>query len=252
MKRSVTARKNVGELRDHRLPQILADYPGIRVRWEGQQEQQEESFQSMRVGFIIAVLAMYVLLSIEFKSYMQPLLILAIIPFGMIGAVLGHMVLGIPITIFTLFGVVALTGIVVNDAIVLVDFINHRRRDGLPVHEAIVEAGCRRLRPVMLTTVTTIGGLMPIILEKSFQAQFLIPMAASIAFGEMVATVLVLYLVPVLYSYYGTVTGPVAPDLDEFDTSTRSQVGSSSPEPSFELDQMRSDKAKPVEPAESL
>ncbi len=209
------ARKIVADLKANGVPKLLASYPGLDVNWEGQQEQQQESFQSMFVGFAVAVMVMYVLLAFEFKSYIQPLLILAIIPFGMIGAVLGHGLLGIPLTIFSMFGLVALTGIVINDSIVLVDFINHRCADGLPVRQAIVDAGCRRLRPVMLTTVTTVGGLTPILLEKSFQAQFLIPMATSIAFGEIFATVIVLYLVPVLYSLYDSSTKLVGSDGED-------------------------------------
>jgi multidrug efflux pump subunit AcrB len=213
------AQRHVMKLKEETLPEILADYPGINVRWEGQQEQQAESFRSMGIGFIVALLAIYVLLSFEFKSYLQPLLILAIIPFGIIGAVIGHMILEIPLTIFSMFGIVALTGIVINDSIVLVDFINHRRAEGMSVREAVVESGSRRLRPVMLTTLTTVGGLMPIMLEKSFQAQFLIPMAASIAFGVLFATILVLYFVPVLYSLYGSLTGvtPWSPGPGEGD-----------------------------------
>ncbi len=207
-------RKHVTQLKETILPEILRDYPGIHVRWEGQQEQQAESFQSMGIGFLVALVAIFVLLSFEFKSYLQPLLILAIIPFGFIGAVVGHVILGMPLTILSMFGLVALTGIVINDSIVMVDFINHRREEGMTLYEAVTEAGCRRLRPVMLTTVTTVGGLMPILLERSFQAQFLKPMAASIAFGEIFATILVLYLVPVLYSFYGSVSGiyPAGPE----------------------------------------
>ncbi len=238
------ARKNVEQLRSEALPAILADYPGIHVRWEGQQEQQQESFQSMFVGFGIALLAMFVLLAFEFKSYFQPLLILAIVPFGLIGAVVGHMVLGIPLTMLSFFGLVALTGIVINDSIVLVDFINHRRQEGLTVSKAIEEAGCRRLRPVMLTSLTTVGGLMPIMMEKSFQAQFLIPMAATIAFGVIGSTVLVLFLVPVLYSFYGSATGPAEPELDEFDNLDEISTQPSRGEPSFELD--RASRKEPV------
>ena len=113
-----------------------------------------------------------------------------------------------------MFGFVALTGIVINDSIVLVDFINHRLAEGLAIHDAVLEAGSRRFRPVLLTTLTTVGGLTPILLEKSFQAQMLIPMATSIAFGEIFATILVLYLVPVLYSYYGSAAAPADPTPD--------------------------------------
>ncbi len=201
-----SAHRIVAALRDPKLPdglpEILADYPGIRVRWEGQQEQEEESMSSMFAGFAVAMLAMYVLLSIEFKSYIQPILVLLIIPFGMTGAIAGHAIMGLPLTIFSLFGVVALSGIVINDSIVLTDFINHMRRSGMSVRQALVQAGQRRFRPVMLTTVTTVGGLTPILMETSFQAQMLIPMATSIAFGEIFATILVLFLVPVFYSIY--------------------------------------------------
>jgi HAE1 family hydrophobic/amphiphilic exporter-1 len=163
------------------------------------------------------MLAMYVLLSIEFKSYVQPILVLLIIPFGMIGAIAGHAIMGLPLTIFSLFGVVALSGIVINDSIVLTDFINRMRRSGMSVQQALVQAGQRRFRPVMLTTVTTVGGLTPILMETSFQAQMLIPMATSIAFGEIFATILVLFLVPVLYSIYAGACKRLGVAEDEFD-----------------------------------
>ena len=145
---------------------------------------------------------MFVLLTLEFKAYVQPLLIMFIIPFGMIGAVLGHAVMGLPLTLFSFFGLVALTGVVVNDSIVLIDFINQRVRAGMPVDEALLDAGQRRFRPVLLTSATTIAGLAPILLENSFQAQVLIPMATSLSFGLMVSTGLVLMQVPVFYRIY--------------------------------------------------
>ncbi|PHQ32236.1 efflux RND transporter permease subunit [Rhodopirellula bahusiensis] len=196
------AREIVSDLKSGFLPELLAEHPGLRVRWGGQQEQQADSFQSMVAGFGIALMAMFVLLAFEFKSYMQPLIILAIIPFGLVGAIAGHALLGLPITIFSIFGLVALTGIIINDSIVLVDFINQLRESGVSDKEALLQAGQRRFRPVMLTTLTTVGGLTPILLETSFQAQMLIPMATSVAFGEIFATILVLLLVPVLYSVY--------------------------------------------------
>lgn len=203
---SGNAHEVVADLKENFLPQLLADYPGVRVRWGGQQEQEAQSFQSMFVGFGVALLAMFVLLAFEFKSYVQPLIILIIIPFGLVGAIAGHTLLGLPLTIFSIFGLVALSGIVINDSIVLVDFINHLRATGMSDSEALLQAGQRRFRPVLLTTLTTVGGLTPILLEKSFQAQMLIPMATSVAFGEMFATILVLFLVPVLYSFYLGVT----------------------------------------------
>ncbi|MEM6690707.1 MAG: efflux RND transporter permease subunit [Planctomycetota bacterium] len=201
------ADKIVNDLKENFLPGLIERYPSVRVRWEGQQERRAESFLSMTVGFGVALMAMYVLLSIEFKSSIQPLMVMAIIPFGVLGAVIGHLLLNIPLTLFSLYGIIALTGIVINDSIVLIDFINARVRGGMPLQQALLEAGRRRFRPVLLTTVTTVGGLLPILLETSIQAQILIPMATSIAFGEIFATFVVLYLVPVTYSLYFDVGG---------------------------------------------
>ena len=159
---------------------------------------------------------MFVLLAIEFKSAIQPALVMLIIPFGMLGAVIGHVIMGLPLTLFSFYGIIALTGIVVNDSIVLIDFINSRVRAGMPIDEALRESGTRRFRPVLLTTITTIGGLTPILLESSIQAQILIPMATSIAFGELFATIVVLYLVPVSYSLYWSAGGRLGVD-DEGD-----------------------------------
>ncbi|QDV63277.1 efflux RND transporter permease subunit [Crateriforma conspicua] len=195
----------IGELKKSYIPQLIGRYPAISLRWEGQQEQSRESVGSLAVGFGVAIVCMYVLLVLQFRSYVQPLLILAIVPFGMIGAVWGHAFMGLPLTLFSMFGLVALSGVVVNDSIVLIDFINHRVRDGVPVMEALLESGSRRFRPIMLTSLTTIAGLIPLLMEKSFQAKLLIPMATSLAFGLMLATMLVLLLVPVLYLLYSRV-----------------------------------------------
>ena len=192
----------IGQLKSDYLPEFLAAYPNVSLRWEGQQEQSRESVGSLMIGFAVAILCMFVLLVLQFRSYAQPLLILAIVPFGMIGAVWGHAILGLPLTLFSMFGLVALAGVVVNDSIVLIDFINSRVRAGVNPVDALLESGRRRFRPIMLTSMTTIAGLMPLLTETSFQAQLLIPMATSLAFGLMVATVLVLMLVPVLYLLY--------------------------------------------------
>jgi HAE1 family hydrophobic/amphiphilic exporter-1 len=207
----------VAAMRGSHMTEILAKYPLVKVRWEGQQQQTRESLTSLFVGFGVALCAMFILLTLEFKSYVQPLIIVLIIPFGMVGAVVGHFFMDMPLTMFSMFGIVALTGIVVNDSIVLVDFINARVRANVPINQAIREAGVRRFRPVLLTTITTIGGLFPILMETSFQAQLLIPMAASIAFGEMFATVLVLYLVPVCYSVYWATVGEYAQKRERMD-----------------------------------
>jgi len=201
---SLTSSQVTADLEKRLLPDLLRDNPLVRVRWEGEQEQTRDSLRSLGVGFVVALFAMFVLLTMEFRSYFQPLLILAAIPFGCASAVIGHALMGMPLTLFSMFGLVALAGVVVNDSIVLVDFINLRVRAGKPLRQALREAGCVRFRPVFLTSITTIGGLLPLLLEKSFQAQFLIPMATSLAFGLATTTLLVLILVPVMYSFFGT------------------------------------------------
>jgi HAE1 family hydrophobic/amphiphilic exporter-1 len=201
---SLTSGQITGDMERRLMPGLLEEFPLVRVRWEGQREQTNESLRSLGVGFIVAVFAMFVLLTMEFKSYLQPLLIILVIPFGFSGAVYGHALMGMPLTLFSMFGLVALAGVVVNDSIVLIDFINHRVRAGHPLREALREAGCLRFRPVLLTSITTIGGLTPLLLERSFQAQFLVPMATAMAFGLASTTVIVLLLVPVMYSFFGT------------------------------------------------
>lgn len=201
------SRETVKDLRESFMPGLFRKYPNIRVRWEGQAEQTRESVTSMIRGLAIALLAMYVLLTLQFSSYLQPLLIMMIIPFGAIGAIIGHAFLGLSITMFSLFGLVALTGVVVNDSIVLIDFINDRVRSGMPIGEALIDGGRRRFRPVLLTSVTTVAGLTPILLETSRQAQFLIPMATSLCFGIMMSTLLVLVLVPSFYQVLAVLTG---------------------------------------------
>ncbi len=203
-KSSLTSGQITGDMERRLMPGLLEEFPLVRVRWEGQREQTNESLRSLGVGFIVAVFAMFVLLTMEFKSYLQPLLIILVIPFGFSGAVYGHALMGMPLTLFSMFGLVALAGVVVNDSIVLIDFINHRVRAGHPLREALREAGCLRFRPVLLTSITTIGGLTPLLLERSFQAQFLVPMATAMAFGLASTTVIVLLLIPVMYSFFGT------------------------------------------------
>ncbi|MEE2640006.1 MAG: efflux RND transporter permease subunit [Planctomycetota bacterium] len=206
----------VQDFKNNYLRELLEKNPGLYVRWEGQAQQNNESFSSLFSGVIVAFLAMFVLLTIEFRTYMQPLIILGIIPFGVIGAIIGHYLLGLELTLFSFFGLVALTGVIVNDSIVLVDFINTRYRSRMPLRQALLEAGRRRFRPVVLTSMTTIAGLSPILIERSFQAQVLIPMAASLCFGLLVATSLILILVPVFYDVYRSIVGENAeePDFD--------------------------------------
>lgn len=200
------ASRIASDLKSDVVPKLLARYPSLRFRWEGQQQETAESFNSLAIGFVVAMLAMYLLLVFEFKSYLQPFIVLAIVPFGMVGAIFGHALQGLPLTLFSMFGMVTLAGVVVNDSIVMVDFINQCIHRGMLPREAIITAGSRRLRAVFLTSVTTIAGLAPMLLEKSFQAQALIPMATSLAFGLLGSTLLVLLMVPLLYHFYVLVT----------------------------------------------
>ena len=189
----------VADLRTNFVPQLLEDYPGVQLQWAGQQEQTDEAVNSLTIGFCVVVGAMFLLLTIQFSSCWQALLILSIIPFGFIGAIAGHMVMNIDLTLFSIFGIVALSGVVVNDSIVLVDFINRRVADGLPLVDSIVDGGRRRFRAVLLTSITTIAGMSPILFERSKEAQVVSPMATSLAFGLAFSTLIVLIMTPVMY-----------------------------------------------------
>ncbi len=179
------------------LPALIEDYPGLRYSYEGEQRERADSFASLGRGFIIAMFAIYALLAVPFRSYTQPLVVMSAIPFGMIGAVWGHVLMGLDLALLSMFGIVALSGVVVNDSLVLLSFYNELRRQGKTVDEALVEAGCQRFRPILLTSLTTFFALLPMILEKSVQAQFLIPMAVSLGFGILFATTIILIGVPV-------------------------------------------------------
>ena len=148
--------------------------------------------------FSLAVVVIYALLAVAFRSYIQPLIVLIAIPFGIVGAVLGHIILGYDLSLISLMGVIALSGVVVNDSLIMIDYANRKRRDSSAL-EAILQAGVRRFRPIMLTTLTTFGGLIPIIFETSLQAQYIIPMAISLGFGILFATAINLVLVPCIY-----------------------------------------------------
>ena len=181
------------------LDELVQQYPGVSHSLEGEAKEQRESFGSLLWGMIFVFFVIYGLLAIPFKSYLQPLVVMSIIPFGMIGAVIGHWIMGMELTIMSLLGMLALIGVVVNDSLVLVDFINKKRSEGLDLMEAVKTAGVARFRPVMLTSLTTFIGLMPLLFEKATQAQFLIPMAVSLGFGIIFATFITLLLVPVNY-----------------------------------------------------
>ncbi|MDX1682128.1 MAG: efflux RND transporter permease subunit [Phycisphaeraceae bacterium] len=180
------------------LDELRRQWPGVRFELAGRQQQQAEAFASLPWGFLAALLMIYVILAWLFASYVQPLVVLAVVPMAVVGVVLGHLFLGYQLTFLSLIGMVALSGIVVNDSLILVAFYNDRRKEGLSVHDALMAAGQARLRPILLTTITTVLGLTPLILEQSFQARFLIPMAIAIAAGLLSATFLILVTLPCL------------------------------------------------------
>jgi multidrug efflux pump subunit AcrB len=181
------------------LPQLARDYPGLSYSFEGQQADMRDSLASLGESFLIALLVIYVLLAIPFRSYVQPAIVMVAIPFGVVGAVLGHIIMGYSLSIISMMGLVALAGVVVNDSLVLVDYANRLRAEGQNAFEAISNAGVRRFRPILLTTLTTFGGLAPMIFESSRQARFMIPMAISLGYGILFATLITLFLVPSLY-----------------------------------------------------
>ena len=187
------------ELENNILPKLRKEFPGVYWDFEGEQSEQAETIASMNYLYIIALIIIYGLLAIPFSSYIQPIIVMAAIPFGLIGAIWGHVVMGMDVTILSGFGVVALTGVVVNDSLVMVDYVNRKRIIGLKEMEAARQAGMSRFRPIILTSLTTFAGLTPLLLEKSLQAKFLIPMGISLGFGVIFATVITLILVPAMY-----------------------------------------------------
>jgi len=180
------------------LPQLRNDFPGITWTFEGSQADMRESTSTLWGGFVIAMFVIYALLAVAFGSYVQPLIVMGAIPFGVVGAVIGHILLGYDLSLVSLMGVIALSGVVLNDSLIMIDHAN-RKRSMKSALEAIHEAGLRRFRPILLTTLTTFGGLTPIILETSRQAYQLIPMAISLGFGIVFATAIILVIVPCLY-----------------------------------------------------
>ena len=182
------------------LPQLMADYPGLSYDVGGEQQERMESLGALRIGFLFALLAMFALLAVAFRSYIQPIIVMAAIPFGFVGAVAGHLIMGYELSFMSMMGFVALAGVVVNDSLVLVDAVNsNRREDGMEPEEAVIMGGVRRFRPIILTSLTTFLGLAPMIFETSVQARFLIPMALSLGFGILFVTYIALVLVPALY-----------------------------------------------------
>ena len=194
----VTGQEVTQRLQSEILPALQADYPQLTYEFGGQQEEQRESFGALGRGFVLALMVMYALLAVPFRSYLQPFVIMASVPFGIVGAMIGHLILGLPVGLLSLFGIIGLSGVVVNDSLVMMDFINELRLKGESMREAIIEGAKRRFRPILLTSITTFLGVAPLVLETSVQAQFLIPMAASLGFGIIFGTAILMLLVPAL------------------------------------------------------
>ena len=186
-------------VQDSDLPALVGAHEGLGWSLEGEQREQMESMAALGRGFLFALLVIFGLLAIPFRSYSQPLIVMAAIPFGLVGAVLGHIVMGFDLSVISVMGIVALSGVVVNDSLVLVDAINKLRAAGQPLEEAVLNGGVRRFRPILLTSLTTFFGLAPMMFETSVQARFLIPMALSLGYGVLFATFVILLFVPVMY-----------------------------------------------------
>ena len=193
------AEKIIATLRQDTLPTLTRDFPGLTYSFEGHQADMRESMSSLYSGFALAMLGVFALLAIPFGSYSQPAIVMVSIPFGVVGAVLGHLIMGYSLSVMSMMGIVALSGVVVNDSLVLIVYANELRQRGLPPLEAVRTAGIRRFRPILLTTLTTFGGLAPMIFETSMQARMMIPMAISLGFGILFATGISLLIVPCLY-----------------------------------------------------
>ncbi len=196
----------IDALRTKELPQLREDFPGITWSFEGSNAEMRQATAALWGYFGLALAVIYSLLAIAFRGYIQPLIVLVAIPFGVVGALIGHILLGYDLSLVSVMGVIALSGVVINDSLIMIDYANRKRQEHSAL-EAISQAGLRRFRPIMLTTLTTFGGLTPLIFEKSLQAQYIIPMAISLGFGILFATAIILVLVPCLYMILEDIKG---------------------------------------------
>ena len=182
--------------------------PTLTYRFGGEQQQQLDSLGALYRGFAIAMLMIFALLAIPLRSYTKPFIIMAVIPFGLIGAILGHWILGIALSAASFMGIFGLSGVVVNDSLVMIDFIDQKLGEGEPARNAVIEGAKGRFRPVLLTSVTTFLGFTPLILETSIQAQFLVHFAASLGFGILITTAILMMLIPALYTIHLRLISP--------------------------------------------
>ncbi|MHC5036279.1 MAG: efflux RND transporter permease subunit [Planctomycetota bacterium] len=205
------AEKVLANLESEVMGGFLAENPGVKYSFEGEKKEANDSMAALFRGFILSLLMIYALLAVPFKSYLQPFVVMGAIPFGLVGAILGHVIMGIDLSVMSVLGMIALAGITVNDSLVLIDFINRGRREKkMPLVEAVRKAGVARFRPIILTSLTTGAGLLPMLLETSIQAKFLIPTAVSLAFGVLFSTLITLLLVPSGYLILEDLRGAVA------------------------------------------
>ena len=207
------------------LPEILARHPLVKYSVSGEVEEQRDTSQGLAIGGVLVLVLIYAALAIPLKSYLEPLLIMAVIPFGVTGALLGHLILGMDVSILSAIGIIGLIGVVVNDSLVMVDFINHYIDEGHDWRDAVLEAGPSRFRAVLLTSLTTFIGLLPIQLETSIQAQFVKPMATSVAFGIFFSTAVTLFLVPTLYYVAQDLRRALFPDRQGREPGTLASPG---------------------------
>lgn len=189
-------------LADSILAELVTTNPGLTYTFGGEQQQQIESLDSLYRGFVIALFMIFALLAIPLRSYTKPFIIMAVVPLGIVGAIMGHWILGIAMSAISFMGILGLSGVVVNDSLVMMDFIDQRLREGDSAQTAIIEGAKGRFRPIFLTSVTTFLGFTPLILERAIQAQFLIPFAASLGFGIMITTAMLMFVVPALSSIH--------------------------------------------------
>jgi multidrug efflux pump subunit AcrB len=200
-------REVVLDVENNIVPELLLRYPNVDFKLQGNSLEEQQAIVSLLQGMLFAIFAIYALLAIPLKSYSQPLIIMSVIPFGVVGAIVGHLVLGQSVSVLSICGIIALSGVVVNDSLIMVDFVNRARSEGYGLVDAAMQAGAQRFRAIVLTSLTTFMGLMPIVFERSLQAQVVIPMAISLAFGILFATVITLLLVPSLYVILDDIKG---------------------------------------------
>jgi multidrug efflux pump subunit AcrB len=221
------ANEILADLKSDFLPALLADYPSLSYDLEGVQKEQKKTLEALRTDAMFALVLIFALLAVPLRSYGQPLIIMAVIPFGLVGAIAGHLIMRMDLSMMSVFGVVALSGVVVNSSLILVHYVNQRRVAGSALLDAVREAGVARFRPIALTSMTTFAGLTPLLLEGSVSAQFLIPMAISLAFGVVFASSISLFLVPSLYLILEDVKRGIREFIDSVRFSARGAAGSS-------------------------